>query len=230
MRAGSDAMPMKVPHTVLLATLALVGGTALGLSAARPVTSAGNSIPAWDSSRFQQDRPAITHRMPQVTLIAQTKAEIVLGDSPVRVTLAAPPSERTPRSLASLVEALAPNQRLFLMLHGMRADAAPGALFHIFLDSPAGSAPDPKSRDPRRVGSLNFFNFVKYAGESAEKPARDFSRSYDITSLVRSLHRNAQLTPETTITIVPSHLLAPGSRPVIRRIEIVIESPSGLPG
>lgn len=204
---------MKVPRTGLLATLALAAGTAFSLSAARP----------------QQDRPAIGHRAPQVTLIAQTKAEIVLGDSPVRVTLSAPPSERTPRSLDSHVAALALNQRLFLMLRGLRADAAPGTLFHIFIDSPAASAPDPKKRDPRRVGSLNFFNFVKYAGESTEKPAHDFSRSYDITSLVRSLHRNAQLTPETTITIVPSHAVEPGSRPVIRRIEIVLESPSGFP-
>ena len=177
----------------------------------------------------QQSGSSKTH-LPAPIPIAQSKAEIILADSPTRVALSDTSSPDAPKvSLAAELETLEPGQRLSLILRDLHADAAPGTLFHLFLDLPEGVTPDLKARDPHLVGNFNFFNSVKPSSGSPSTADRKSFRSYDITSPLQKLQQSARLPGETTVTIIPSHAIAPNSRPVIGRIEIVLQSAPANP-
>jgi len=162
-------------------------------------------------------------RVPAPILIAQTTAEIVLENSPVRASLSDASSPDAPGvSLAAELKALEPGQRLFLVLQDLHAHTAPGTLFHLFLDLPEDATPNLKAGDPHLVGNFNFYNAVTPASGASSPHHRAF-RSYDITSLLQKLQRQAPLSREATVTIIPGHAIEPGSHPAIGRIEIVLQ-------
>jgi tyrosinase len=156
-----------------------------------------------------------TNALPS-TIIAKNSGAITLESGTTRVLLAdVSPTNPAIGSIVAEVKAMPPNQRLFLVLRGLRADKPPGTLYHLFLDLPEGAAPDIKTPPPQLAGNLNFFNFVN-------DDAKAF-RSFDITSLSHDLLNRGLLTRETSLTIVPAHPPEEGATPVIGRIEILVQ-------
>jgi hypothetical protein len=120
-------------------------------------------------------------------------------------------------ALSTTVSALAPGERIYLVLRKLSADQQPGVVFSIYL----GSAVEAKEDDRRFLGTVNFFNAVPLKGE---KPgARPGStRSIDVTAALKKLGAASLLTESATLTIEPSSPPAVTAKPVIGRAELVV--------
>lgn len=124
---------------------------------------------------------------------------IVLGAAPVRATVALPKKASTS------------GRRLYLVIRGLRVDADPGVIYHVYLDLPAGAKP--ATNDPRHVGTINF-----YGVPPGSSPDRAFF-SFDITDAARKLKSRK----DTTVTFVPGGPAAPGAKVTIARLEVTEE-------
>jgi hypothetical protein len=146
------------------------------------------------------------------TLASSTGAPVTLGAGPVTVTLA-PPSGKT---LSARVASVAPDRKVYLVAKGLGTDAPPETIYQLYLGLPPGTAPSPDG--PYYVGALNFFNAV---GRSAGSDPRFLS--FDVTSLLKSLHAQSALTGNATVTIVPAGKPRADAKPVVGAISLVAQ-------
>lgn len=163
-------------------------------------------------------RPA-PGREAEGTVFAATSAPAALDSLPAVGALVPAPGAKGDVTLAGRIRALPADHKIYLVLRDLRANAAPGVLFHVYLDLPVGAKT--AKDDPHYVGSFNMFNDVVAPGSAASDPKRRSFRSYDITELARKLQAQQALTAETTVTILATHAAAEGSKPVVGRIELV---------
>jgi hypothetical protein len=175
-----------------------------------------------DHSAIPQDSTLPKGPERPYTIVAQTSGPIVLGNGATRVPLLdAAPATSSEGGLAALLKRTRPKQQLFLLLRDLSAAAAPGTLYHIFLNLPEDHTLSLSTREPHLVGNLNFFNFVRTSNEDPGAIKQEVFCSYDITPVARKLGKRGLLTRETTVTIVPDNSPEAGSEPVIGRLEIV---------
>ena len=160
----------------------------------------------------------------EAKILATTEGPVALSTLPTRVSLAAASAQGSAGgTLAAQLRELPAGGKIRVVLRDLRASAAPGVLFHIYLDLPEGAKP--ALDDAHYVGSFNMFNDVVPEGtpvNDASPGAKRLSfRSYNITQMARKLEVKHQLTEQTTLTILASRPAEEGSKPVIGRIEIV---------
>lgn len=146
------------------------------------------------------------------TLATSPGASVALGTGPVTVTLA-PPSGK---ALSARVASVAPDRKVYLVAKGLGTAAPPETIYQLYLGLPPGTAPDPDS--PHYVGALNFFNVV---GRGAGSDPRFLS--FDVTSLLKSLHARGALTGNATVTIVPAGKPRAGAKPVVGAISLIAQ-------
>jgi hypothetical protein len=142
--------------------------------------------------------------------VIATAGPIELKAAPVQVSLDG--------TLASRLDALG-GRRLYLVLQDIRTNEQPGVLYHVYLNLPAGSQPG--ENDSHYVGSFNFYNAV--VTEQGGPPANARLQSYDITEIARNLRARGRLSDRTTVTLNPSGTPVSAARPLIGRIELVVQ-------
>jgi hypothetical protein len=142
-----------------------------------------------------------------------------LSNPSLRITLS--PKREPHRQLSAELEEISADQRMYLVIKGVHANAEPGTLYHLYLDMPE-HAPL-KHRDVWHVGVLNFFGSVprSRAGDTATEDSA--WRSYDITAMLRNLNLRNLLTDPTTLTVVRSREVEAQSDPTVNSAEIVIQ-------
>jgi hypothetical protein len=138
-------------------------------------------------------------------VLVRAAKSVALGAGPTRVTLASPAKRPLPDPR--------PGRHLHLIVRGLRADAQPGVLYHLYLDLPAGATPS--GDDPHYVGSINFYN----ARNPASAAKNDPFFSFDVTAIVRELRAHKLLLEPTTVTLIPGG--TPEARAVVGAIELV---------
>ena len=144
--------------------------------------------------------------MAQTMTLAETvqTGPLMLGDKPVSVKLAAAQG-----AVGARLRALRADEQVYLVLNQLRAEGAVEAVYEVYLDLPAGTAP---SRDnPHYAGDVNFFD-----AQSGRRGA-----SFNITDLVAGLQRNGALGDSPTVTIVPNGTASVAARPSVGSIAIV---------
>jgi hypothetical protein len=120
-------------------------------------------------------------------LTASQTAEVLLGNTPVTVTLPAPDEQR-------LAAILARGEPLYLAIEGPKAVQS-GAIYQIYLDLPAGRAPDPAG--PCFVGNLALYT-------PPGGPA-DSRLTYDLSAPVKALRRRGEWKGPVRVTFVPEY-------------------------
>ncbi|HVR41402.1 MAG TPA: hypothetical protein VMU84_20065 [Thermoanaerobaculia bacterium] len=132
--------------------------------------------------------------------MATSAQPIELGGKPVQVVV-------SERPLAA--------DGVKLVVRGLRVvDRQPGVLYHLYLDLPDGKKPTKK--DPRFVGSINFFN----ASPANVVNDRVFY-TFDLSKTARTLRERRLLTDATTITFVPGGAPDPQAKAFVSRVELV---------
>lgn len=134
---------------------------------------------------------------------------VALGSGPVRIALGQGPA------VAARTRGLPAGRRIFLVLRDLRAAAAPGVLYNVFLGLDAG-APLPAGSDPRAVGVINFYSAVA----PGDAP---LTVSFDITGSLRSLAAGNALRNELAVTIAPADRPAADAGAVLGAVELVME-------
>jgi tyrosinase len=157
---------------------------------------------------------------------AAVSAPVALGAAPVRATLepAAPPAGAAGGAAASLstqIAALPANRHLYLVLKGLRAEALPEVLYHVYLEVPSDTAPE--KREDLYVGAINFFDAVHGDHPAGAPAAPGGSRffSFDVTDLAKTLRAKGALSAKPTVTIVPVGQPAAEAKAVVGEITLV---------
>jgi hypothetical protein len=150
-------------------------------------------------------------------ILARSPAPLTLGSRSATTPLA--PLGGDGASLATYLEALAPGRSLYLVARGLTSAEPPGVTYTVYLDLPAGATPT--ANDPRRIGSLNFYN----AGDPAAPIPRGIEPfySFDLTAVARALRSQGQgqLAGRTTVTLIPQGAPNPKAEAVVGRFELV---------
>lgn len=183
----------------------MVLGTALGLLLFLPALGAC-------SNGVDPTRPAAGRGDGQVIA---SLGPVKLQRTPVRVSLQGAEGP----SLAALLDTLGRGRRLYLVLRDLRTDEQPGVLYDVYLDLPAGG--QPRENDPHYVGSFNFYNAAGTAEGFSPSGAR--FQSFDISEVARALRARGKLSDRTTLTVFAGGTPADTARPVIGRIELVVQ-------
>jgi len=121
-------------------------------------------------------------------LAVSPAVETRLGSAPVTVSLPAPQEER-------LAAATAQGRHLRLVIEGLQV-LHPGAVYQVYLDLPAGKAPDPAS--PYFVGNLSLYTEPGQTG--------DIRRTYDVTQQVKALRKRGEWKGDVRVTFVRERL------------------------
>jgi tyrosinase len=152
----------------------------------------------------------------QVETLAVSRRPTALAGGRVNVTLS-PGAALQGTTLASRLGALAPGDRIYLVLGDLAAQQQPGVLYHVFVDLPTDSAAE--EGDPHYVGAVNFYN-------ARPEGSASVFRSFDVTNHLRGLQERGLLSEQTKVTIIPSRggPVSTDARPVIGRIELVVQA------
>ncbi len=157
-----------------------------------------------------------------VTVLASAEGPFAPGPAPIHIALTPASTAGQPRSLATAVDRLKPDEHIVLVLHGLRADAPPGALFQIYLNLPDRQLPAAADlQDLHRIGTLNFFGAVRPPGVEAARDAAGRSYRFDMTAVAAGLQARRRLNGPATITIQPMGTPSPDAHASIGRVEIV---------
>jgi hypothetical protein len=150
-------------------------------------------------------------------ILAQNTAPVALGPGPVVVSLA---------PVGKSLDAATPGRSLYLVVRGLTATEAPGVLYAVYLDLPAGTKP--AANDPRQVGIIQFYNARPPGAANApdaESPVNTDAEkvffSFDVTPVVRALRQRGQLTPRTTLTLIPDGVPVPTAKALVGHLELV---------
>ena len=169
-------------------------------------------------------RPALAAafvRQPGEKIRAAT-GRIALSPAAVQVPLT-PKATATaaPRALASHVEALDANGRMYLVVRDLKTDLPPATLYAIYLDLPAN--PTLAQKKAHAVGVFNFFHAhdQQAAGHEAMAAAHSSAASFDVTTLLQSLRKAGTLTEKPVVTIVPVRPPNAAAKPVVGDVAIV---------
>ena len=121
------------------------------------------------------------------------------------------------KPLASWLETLGPGQHLYLVLRGLRADEQPNVLYHLYLG--------PGTEEARYIGTFNFYDAIPIRDDNEKETAPPSSgfNSYDITEVAKALRGRGMLSEPTTVTIQAGGAPVPGARPVIGKIELILQ-------
>ena len=146
------------------------------------------------------DCPASRESVTPPVVVSRATA-VSLGAGETRVALA-------PRATRETLRA----GRDFLVLSGLTAPAAPGTLYHVYLNLPANASAE--DRRARRVGFINFFDL---SAHEKHQPRRDRSFAFDVTDVLRASGGSA--TP--SVSIVPRNAVNANVRPTVAEVQIV---------
>jgi len=139
---------------------------------------------------------------------------IPLGKDPVEIHLK--PGQTT-TSLRSVVGALKSDEKLYLVLRGLRINRQPGVVFQIYHgarnERPAGGG------ERRLLGTMNFFSVPETSGRSVPASPEQTTRTFDVTQFLKDLPASAA---ELVVTIQPSGPPSADSAPAIGTAEVVI--------
>jgi hypothetical protein len=155
------------------------------------------------------------HRGQKVETLAASPGPNELAGGLVKVTLSQNPALQGTK-LASRLGALAPGDRIYLVLRQLAAQQQPGVLYHVYMDLPAGSAPD--KDDPHYVSALNFYNARRVRPQHfAVLTSPIFCDTFKNKTICLD---------QTTITIIPSRgdTVNANAKPVVGRIELVVQT------
>ena len=135
---------------------------------------------------------------------------VTLNNEPARVLLEG-------SNIVSRVQALLPNQHVYLVLREQHAAEQPGILYHVYLNLPQDAKP--AKGDVHYVGTLNFYNAVPLESGGGSNPG--IFRSYDVTAVLKNLVQQKAVADQVTVTIAPSGAAAANAKASIGRIELV---------
>lgn len=198
------------PLAALAATLTFVAIGHTEVSHVRAVST------HQDSARRGPDK------MDTVTRLSSSgSAVIALSEKRVRVPLESSATSHEGRVPAARLPVPSSPHRLYLVIRDLQAVSQPGTLFHIYLDLPDGVTPTPK--DPRHVGSMNFFNAIREprGTQTTNAGSRSVDESHDITEVVKRLKAKRLLADHASVTIIATKIPESASTPTIGRIEVV---------
>ena len=162
---------------------------------------------------------ATVHLQSTGALVDATSGPVALGAAPVHVTMKSPPAApANAMAFAAVGATLGPSKTVKLLLDNLTADGQPGVLFDVYLDLPAGTAPDPDG--PNYAGTINFFAVnPPHADHGGQPVAQNFS--LNVTRMVRELAAAGKLTDTPSVTIVPQGAPDAAAKPAIGGIRIV---------
>ena len=153
---------------------------------------------------------------PPPAVATRVSNAVPLAAGPVQV-----PLEPTTPFGAAATEAMPANKRLYLVMKNLKAQAAPGVVYRIYLNLPPNASLT--DAHDHQVGTLNFFAALGHAGHggspSAGAKARFFST--EITKVARRLRERGQLSGKPIVTIVPAGQPAASAQPVVGQISLV---------
>src|ERR1041385_3129867 len=152
---------------------------------------------------------------PTATVLAASSQPVELTATPGRVKLTSGTGDKN-TGLDQMLESLPASRNIYLVITGLHAVKEPGTLFHLYVDLPEGVTPKPDSA--WHIGSINFYNAVPVPDAPKDKP--ELPVSIDITGILRNLHYSQKLTPDTTVTIMPTRPREAGAEPMIGHIAI----------
>lgn len=176
------------------------------VSSAESVNPAESASPA-ESTRTARRVLASTRRVP----LASESVGVQLKMPEALTATPEPPFDRRIRELA-------PSSRLYLVISGLQAAAAPGILYDVYLAPSEKTVAKPSVR--HRVGTVNFFDAVSH-GEHQQSLVNDERFvSFEVTGHVRRLLLEGRLKAEPVITIVPAGEPAADAIPVVGAIEL----------
>lgn len=189
-----------------VAATAAIGGVAFGAGGpqAAPLVALLKGIGSMQAVAAEASTPLAS---------SGNSEPLALRAEPTRVTLAPAPETKEKGALRERLRALAPADRIYLILQKLSV-AGPTAIgYDVFFDLPAGAKPDTNS--PHYVGNFNFFD-----AESGHRNA-----VFNITDLVRSLSSKGTLGEQPTVTLVPTGQLKANAKPTIDKAVVVAVPP-----
>lgn len=135
---------------------------------------------------------------------AQGPTQLAASPSPAVLS-----SSRTDIRLTNAASlATAAGRDVVLRMQGLKADETPGVAYNVYLNLPAGRAPE-GTGDAHYLGTFSFFG--------AE--GRERTVEIDITDALKRL-ANASVLNDATLTIVPAGAPSPSAKPQIAQIQI----------
>jgi tyrosinase len=134
--------------------------------------------------------PVITH---------QGSGPVTLGSAPT--VLALRPTAAAARETAGA--------HTWLIISGVSAPASPGTVYQVSVSQPASA--NAAEREPRRVGTLNFFDAVPHQGHAART---DKAFAFDVTGIVRS-------GANPSVTIAPRRQVAGNAQVTVGSVQLV---------
>jgi tyrosinase len=145
---------------------------------------------------------------------------MALGAGPVRVNLEPAP---TTQGIAGAVGGLSGEKKLYLVLRGLRAEAQPGVLYHVYLDLPEGTSPE--QGRPHYVGAINFFDATAHGDHEGAVEATGTPKFYglDVTDVAKALQTKGLLSARPALTIAPSGIPAEEAKAVVGEISLVAQ-------
>lgn len=186
-----------------------LSASVLGMGLALALQSLGMPPPAHNPS-------------PRVLLSAP--GPIQLGAGPVEIFLHPAAQGASGSSLSARIAALAPGERVYLVLRGLSAQAQPGVVYHIYIYiGVPGAAPANATSQPqgRLAGTLNFFNVVPLKGATMDRASQS-TRSIDVTQVLKDLQSSRGLGDQLRVTVWPSGSPVPAAKPAIGQLDLVV--------
>lgn len=165
---------------------------------------------------------ATVARTPKRAARVTAKSGIALGAKPVRVQLEAVADGRSEAVPLTRTLEAAPDQRVFLVLSQLQAQAQPEVLYHVYLELPEKASTDKGAE--YHVGTITFFDALKLDHgddkHAAHGTGEDKFYSFDVTDLVRRLGSSKSLSDKPAVTIAPVGEPVSAARPVVGTIEL----------
>lgn len=148
---------------------------------------------------------------------------IKLGAAPIKIAMnMIPAANDTPATpFLEHVKGLKPERKLSVLFKGLKAKAAPGIVYQVFLDLPA--EPTPEQLKLHYVGTLNFFDAVGHDNHTQENANSGMSKPVPmrITKVAKTLREKNMLAAKPTLVIIPQGTAEEGAMPTIKEVQIV---------
>ncbi|TDR40344.1 tyrosinase [Tahibacter aquaticus] len=160
---------------------------------------------------------------PSLTAKAAKRVELSAAPVVIALDLAKGTEEGAkPATLQETVARLTENQRLYLVLRGLEAQAQPEVLYNVYVGEPGKEA---SVTDENRVGSFSFFDAQKLdhgdgGGHHEGHGDGDKFYSFDVTAQLKRLGGKKALGDTPSVVIVPDGEPKSEAKPVIGTVEL----------